>query len=135
MEVRIRSAIEVFVQAIAKELYPSQLQNEINKQKRDYKGAVIGGLSPALAEALAQEVPFKPDLDDAKQRAKNQLESGIGVRLHGAYACYRAGKGLECLRHLLLAFSVIATALGWSEVTEYILEQNDFLIKKAQKIA
>ena len=66
-------------------------------------------------------------------QARISLESGIGIRLKGAYACYQAGMQLECLRHILLAINMVCRALGWEKASAYIDQQNRVLLEMAKE--
>ena len=61
-----------------------------------------------------------------------KLEMGVGRRLRGAYACYKADMQLECLRHILLALGTLCDLLGWDKASFYINGQNPALYEMSK---
>ena len=108
-----------------------QTMQEVEKQQAVYTGEkmVTNVLTPAQETARDKGQAFKPDLERAEQYARRSLEDGVGRRLKGAFACYKAGMQLECLRHILIALDVICCALEWDKASAYLNEQNRLLIK------
>ncbi len=64
---------------------------------------------------------------EEEDRQEELLRFSVGQRLRGAYACYRKGMQIECLRHIMLALDGIAYAMGWDKVSTYLNAQNEAL--------
>jgi len=79
--------------------------------------------------------PFTPDMNRANDHGTHSIQWGISTRLKGAYACYKAGDELECIRYLLIALGSICHALNWEKASSYLNEQNRilFAMKKAEE--
>jgi len=90
-------------------------------------------LTKAQEEARKAGREFEPDLERAEEQAEANLRTGVGHRLTGAYACYRADMQLECLRHILLALGTICHTLNWDKASAYLNEQNRILLEMSNR--
>lgn len=112
---------------------------EVEQQRSVYMGEknITNVLTPAQETSRQKGEMFTPDLQRAEEYAKSSLGFGVSRRLEGAFACYKAGMQLECLRHILLALDTICCALNWGKASAYLNEQNSILLqmKKEEEVA
>lgn len=103
----------------------------IEKQQKVYTGE--SNISNILNEKQLKDKedgkPFTPDEETARRQGEHYVGEFVKIRLEGAFAHYRAGNELECLRHILAALSTLATALGWEKASAYLDQQNQVLYK------
>jgi hypothetical protein len=72
---------------------------------------------------------FKPNKDQARDRAKTTIQMGVGRRLEGAIALYGIGEQMECVRHIILALDSVFCILEWEEASAWCNEQNRVLFE------
>ncbi|MCA9357539.1 hypothetical protein H6784_04655 [Candidatus Nomurabacteria bacterium] len=110
-------------------------EREVEQQRAVFNGNVKANniMIRGQETAFCTNEEFAPDMECAEDRARTNLEFGVGQRLRGAHACYTAGMQLECLRHILLALGTICHALDWKKASTYINEQNEVLYKMSEK--
>jgi hypothetical protein len=119
----------------------TRFREEIACQQRHFDDFPLKGghdhLNKEQQAAKLAGKPFEPDNKKAEEYAKHSLEFGVGQRLRGAYACYKADMQLECIRHILLALGSVCNVIGWDQASVYINQQNNILLdmKKAEEEA
>lgn len=110
-----------------------ELQRDVYEDREDLTNV----LDIDQMKAKEKGEPFAPNLDLAKERGESLLHFAISHRLRGAYACYKVGDEMECIRHILVALGSVCYAIGWSKASAYLNEQNRilFAMKKAEEAA
>jgi hypothetical protein len=132
---------KAIVSAITKLFLSDQRAKFIGWQRTAFDefpgGANREQLNRDQQQAKLDDKPFEPDTERAEDYAKSSIEFGVGQRLKGAYACYRADMQLECIRHILLALGSVCQMLEWDKASEYINQQNNILLdmKRAEEEA
>ena len=103
----------------------------VEEQKAVFEGRedIINVLNAEQEKAKAEGEPFVADMERAAYEGKLSLEIGVDSRLRGAWACYKAGDELECIRYILLALGSICRALGWNKASRHLEEQSSALFK------
>lgn len=132
-------SIETITDAVATVFSSESIRRQIEQQQAtyEYRNDITNVLNDKQLESQEKGEPFVPDLEAAKERGDRSIKWGVGVRLKGAYACYKAGDELECIRHIILALESICYALKWEKASAYLNEQNQILfkMKKAEEAA
>lgn len=128
-DMHVKTGIKLVTDAVAKHFLRQEMARDVETQRAVFKGdrQITNVLSRAQEEAKYRGQKFVPDLVRAENNARVGLEFGIGQRLRGAYASYKAGMQLECLRHVLIALDVVCCALDWDKASAYLNEQNRIL--------
>jgi hypothetical protein len=115
------------------------VQRKIEQQQSVFEDRedITNVLSVKQLKDKEEGKPFTPDTETAYYRGTHYIRWGISTRLKGAYACYKAGDEMECIRYLLIAVGSICHALNWEKAAKYLNEQNTalFAIKKAEEAA
>lgn len=127
----VNKSIETIANAAAVAFGSESIQRQIEQQQAtyEYRNDITNVLSDKQLESQEKGEPFVPNLEVAKERGEQTIRWGVGVRLKGAYACYKAGDELECIRHIILALGSICYALNWEKASAYLNEQNQILFK------
>lgn len=133
-DMQISADIKTMTDLVVKNFLRLEKAREVEQQRAVFHGErdITNVLTPAQEEARFEGKEFEPDLERAEDHAKTKLKFGVGRRLQGAYACYKAGMQLECLRHILLALDTVCCALSWDKASAYINEQNRILLEMSK---
>ena len=133
------NGIAILTSYVVQHFLQDEKMREVEQQRAVYTGEknITNVLTPAQVTARDKGQTFEPDLEKADIHARKSLEFGVSRRLEGAFACYKAGMQLECLRHILLALDTICCALDWGKASAYLNEQNRILLqmKKEEEMA
>ena len=134
------NGIAILISDVVQHFLQDKKTREVEQQRAVYDGEknITNVLAPAQEKAKYEGQIFKPDLERAEEYAKSSLEFGVSSRLvssrlESAFACYKAGMQLECLRHILSALDVICCALEWDKASAYLNKQNRILCHMKKK--
>lgn len=110
-------------------------QRDMEQQRDVFEGRkdITNVLTKQQEEDRDEGKPFAPDIQRATDHGHGLLKQGVSMRLKGAYAHYRAGNELECIRHILIALGSIVYALGWKKAEMYLNEQNTILLNMSKE--
>jgi len=133
----VNHSIETITNAAVTLFGDESIQREVEQQRDVFEGSkdITNVLNKEQLKAKEKGEPFKPNMDRANDHGIYSIRWGISTRLQGAYACYKAGDELECIRYLLIALGSICHALNWGKAETYLNEQNRilFAMKKAEE--
>lgn len=126
-EDQVNPAIEKIVNTLSTR--NESVAHMVRKQEEAFRSdnQESGFLNEKQRAARSKGEPFKEDIDHARNQAYSLISVGIGIRLKGAYALYKAGNELECVRCILLALCSLCHILGWKKAEAYLNEQNTVL--------
>lgn len=127
----VNKGIETIADAAVTVFGGESIMREIEQQQAVYEDRkdITNVLNDKQIESKEKGEPFVPDLESARSRGTQSIKWGVGVRIKGAYACYKAGDEMECIRHIILALGSICYALNWEKASAYLNEQNQILFK------
>jgi hypothetical protein len=92
--------------------------------QREVYDQAPGATHHSPAEYTNPDGSFKPNKEQARDRARASIHVGVGQRLRGAIALYGVGQQMECLRHIILALSAVCDFLDWEEASAWCESQN-----------
>lgn len=127
-EAAIKTVSETLcTQVVARDIIDRQF--ELQKSAFQDNG-IYGVLTREQEEDRKNGREFQFDRKHAKEMGEEMFRMGITTRLRGAYANYKAGNELDCIRHLLIAMSVVCEVMNWKKAANYLNEQNIILLDR-----
>lgn len=130
-EAAIKTVSETLcTQVVARDIIDRQF--ELQKSAFEDSG-IYGVLTREQEEDRRSGREFKFDRQHAKDMGEEMFKMGITTRLRGAYAHYKAGNELDCIRHLLIAMSVLCEVMNWKKAANYLNTQNIYLLDQIKK--
>lgn len=129
----VNAGIRLITEASMKAFSKDGMIRNIEQQRTVFEEeeSITNVLSPDQENAQLEGRDFIPDMDRAKERSEILFRTGVECRLRSAWAFYKAGAELECIRMLILALSSICWAVGWKEAESYLCQQNDVLYERS----
>ncbi len=130
----LNNGLNVLLLGLEKALMPTARNNELRWQQQVHeKVPGIAVLIDNSGQYTDDEDNFKPNKEQAEERARHRIQFGVGQRLKGAIALYGVQEQMECVRHIILALDTVFCTLNWQEASAWCNEQNRVLYELHQK--
>ena len=128
-EKALKAGLTILLGGLEAVFLPQVQTKELERQRRVHEKDPDVAVPDNPGQYSNPDGSFKPNKEQARDRAKTMIQMGVGRRLEGAIVLYGIGEQMECVRHIILALDTVFCILEWEEASAWCNEQNRVLFE------